>query len=71
MRMVSYCPECGGELTYDPAVKQYVCKSCGIMFTSQQLMEERDKIWARKESGPDQRKKRQKEYLQWWLSKKG
>jgi len=68
--MANYCPECGGELVYDSAIKQYACKSCGLTFTSQQLMEEKDKMWDRRQTEPDQRKKRQREYLQWWLSKK-
>jgi len=33
-------------------------------------MEEKDKMWDRRQAEPDQRKRRQKEYLQWWLSKK-
>ncbi len=68
--MANYCPECGGELVYDPVVKQYACKSCGLTFTHQQLMEERDRMFERREASLDERKKRQKEYLKWWLSKK-
>ncbi|MGQ9543008.1 MAG: TFIIB-type zinc ribbon-containing protein [Candidatus Bathyarchaeia archaeon] len=69
--MSNYCPECGGELTYDPALKQYICKSCGLTFTYQQLIEEREKMIERQASALDDlRKKRQKEYLKWWLSKK-
>jgi len=68
--MANYCSECGGELAYDPIVKQYVCKSCGLTFTYQQLMEEKDRILERKDAELDRRKKRQDEYLRWWLSKK-
>jgi hypothetical protein len=69
--MSNYCPECGGELIYDPALKQYICKSCGLTLTYQQLMEEKERMIDRQASTLDDlRKKRQKEYLKWWLSKK-
>lgn len=68
--MANYCPECGGELGYDPVIKQYACKSCGLTFTSQQLMEEKDKMFDRREGILNQKKKRQDDYLKWWLSKK-
>ncbi|OGD54233.1 hypothetical protein A3K80_07845 [Candidatus Bathyarchaeota archaeon RBG_13_38_9] len=68
--MARFCPECGGELTYDPVLKHNICKSCGLTFTPQQLMEAKDEIMDRRETTFDQRKKRQNEYLKWWLSKK-
>ncbi len=68
--MPYYCLECGGNLSYDSALKQYVCKSCGLTFTFQQLMEGKDKMYGNRETGEEQRKRKQKEYLKWWLSKK-
>lgn len=66
-RLPHYCLECGGDLAYDPALRQYVCKSCGLTFTLQQLLEAKGRFSNYQE---DIRKKRQKEYLKWWLSKK-
>ena len=68
--MANYCAECGGELKYDPALKHLICRSCGLTFTHQQLMEDKDKLFESRESLFDQKKKKQKEYLNWWLSKK-
>jgi len=65
-----YCPECGGEMQYILATKRYVCKSCGLSLTRQELFELRQKLRPRFESEEDQRTKERKEYLQWWLSKK-
>ncbi len=65
----NYCLECGGILSYDSALKQYACKSCGLTVSAQQLMEGRIKIRER-ESPEEQRRRKQNEYLKWWLSKK-
>ncbi len=62
-----YCLECGGDLTYDPTLKQYICKSCGLTFTMQQLIESRD---ISDNSKKEEKKQRQNDYLKWWLSKK-
>jgi hypothetical protein len=67
--LAQYCLECGGTLSYDPVLKQYSCKSCGLTFTFQQLLEGRGQLLDR-ESGDEQKRRRQKEYLNWWLSKK-
>jgi DNA-directed RNA polymerase subunit RPC12/RpoP len=68
--MPNYCLECGGELTYDKSLKQYSCKSCGLTFTFQQLMEDKDKTFVRNINDDEIKKNKQKEYLKWWLSKK-
>ena len=65
----NYCLECGGVLSYDSALKQYTCKSCGLTVNFQQLMEGLNKIRDR-ETPEEQRKRKQNEYLKWWLSKK-
>ncbi len=65
-----FCPECGGELRYDPASKHYICKSCGLSLSYQELMELKDKYQPDTESEDDRRKKRRKEYLDWWFSKR-
>ncbi|HXX72259.1 MAG TPA: hypothetical protein VEI80_01080 [Candidatus Acidoferrales bacterium] len=61
--------ECGGILTYDSALKQYTCKSCGLTTSAQQLMEGRIRLRER-ESPEEQRRRKQNDYLKWWLSKK-
>jgi tRNA(Ile2) C34 agmatinyltransferase TiaS len=65
-----YCPECGGEMRYISATKRYVCKSCGIMLTHQELIELREQMRPGVASEEEQRQKERREYLKWWLSKK-
>ena len=65
-----YCPECGGQMRYISLTKHYVCRSCGLSVTAQELIEMRDRIRSRVEPQEDERKKLRKEYLQWWLSSK-
>jgi transposase-like protein len=65
-----YCPECGGEMKYMPSTKRYVCKSCGLSVTLQELIELREKLRPSMESLEEEQKKRRKEYLKWWFSKK-
>jgi DNA-directed RNA polymerase subunit RPC12/RpoP len=66
----NYCLECGGDLSYDSVLKQYTCRSCGMTFTAQELMEGREKLFETRDSSEEERKRRQKDYLKWWLSKK-
>ncbi len=66
-----FCPECGGEMYYDTLLKRYACRSCGLSLTYQELIEMKEKL--RHSPGTDEtekRKKRRKEYLDWWFSKK-
>ena len=65
-----YCPECGGEMKYISLTKRYVCKSCGISLTHQELIELRQQLRPGIVSEEEQRQKKRKEYLKWWLSKK-
>lgn len=65
-----YCPECGGEMRYVISTKLYVCKSCGLSVTNQELMELREKNRSNEETAEDVKQNRRKEYLKWWLSKK-
>jgi len=63
-----YCPECGGEMRYIAATRHYVCQSCGLSVTQQELIELREKL---RTSVEDNEKERwRKEYLKWWLSSK-
>jgi DNA-directed RNA polymerase subunit M/transcription elongation factor TFIIS len=65
-----YCPECGGDMHYEAAIKRYICKSCGLQVTQQELMELRDKNRPEEETEEEVRANRRKEYLKWYLSKK-
>ncbi len=58
------CPECSGELDYEPNTRHFVCKKCGLYVTREQIYDIKDK------DRPEQKKSRQDEYLDWWLSKK-
>jgi hypothetical protein len=41
-----------------------------MTFTAQELMEGREKLFETRDSSDEERKRRQKDYLKWWLSKK-
>ncbi|MEM2927100.1 MAG: hypothetical protein QW220_00540 [Candidatus Bathyarchaeia archaeon] len=67
--MPKYCPECGGELRYDPEHKLYTCRSCGLTLNIDELIRIQDEARL-KESEEERRRRERKEYLKWWLSKK-
>jgi predicted RNA-binding Zn-ribbon protein involved in translation (DUF1610 family) len=69
-KMVNYCPECGGEIQYISLTKHYVCKSCGLSCTGQELNDLHDKNRPADETEEEVRQNRRKEYLKWYLSKK-
>mgnify|MGYP002616689005 CR=1 FL=1 len=48
MAIISFkCPNCGGELIFDPATQKYKCEYCNSLFTQEELdamsVEERDR----------------------------
>ncbi|PCN51034.1 hypothetical protein B6U99_01480 [Candidatus Geothermarchaeota archaeon ex4572_27] len=57
------CPECAGEMRYDRSLRRYICTSCGVMMTLDEILEEIDR---RREERRDVKD----EYLEWWLSRK-
>ncbi len=57
-------------MQYMISTKHYVCKSCGLSVTQQELMELREKLRPNVESEEEEREKQKKEYLKWYLSKK-
>jgi len=65
-----YCTECGGELHYESLTKRYVCKSCGLSLTPQDLYESREKLKPRYETDEEQHRQQRKDVLNWYLSKK-
>ena len=70
MIIMPYCPECGNEMKYDSLLKRYICKGCGLSLTSQELLELKDKLKPEQDETDDERKKRRKDYLDWWFSSK-
>lgn len=65
--LVNFCPECGGDLKFDPVSKDLVCKSCGLFASREKLDEIRDK---RKDQLKDGRKALHDDYLEWWQTSK-
>lgn len=61
------CPECGGDFTYDRREQRYVCRSCGLTMTR----EEYDSSVKKKMGKTNEKDSLRREYLKWWLSKKG
>ena len=57
-------------MQYMLGTKHYVCKSCGLSVTQQELMELREKLRPNMETEEEERQKKKKEYLKWYLSKK-
>ena len=57
-------------MQYMIGTKHYVCKSCGLSVTQQELMELREKLRPNLESKEEERERKKKEYLKWYLSKK-
>jgi len=55
---------------YAITTKHYICKSCGLSVTQQELVELREKLKPSEETAEEERENRRKEYLKWWLSKK-
>lgn len=64
----NFCPECGGVMTYETATKRYICTSCGLYLTREEILDLKDK--RRVELEDKKKKKERDEYLEWWLSKK-
>jgi len=57
------CPECAGEMKYNKALRLYVCTSCGLMLTLDEILEESERRRNREKDFKE-------EYLEWWLSRK-
>ena len=57
---MTYCPECGGEMHYAIATKHYICKSCGLSVTQQELMGTARKTKTKNETDEEEREKRKK-----------
>ncbi|RLF21821.1 MAG: hypothetical protein DRN15_10490 [Thermoprotei archaeon] len=69
--MVKGCPECGGELKFDPRRKLYVCLNCGLTLTREEYFMVREEIKRLiYQETEDEKEKWRREYLKWWLSSK-
>ncbi|MEM2125286.1 MAG: TFIIB-type zinc ribbon-containing protein [Candidatus Methanosuratincola sp.] len=66
--MSDVCPECGGLLKFDPSRKRYVCQSCGLSLSREEIDEIRYKNQRLNEE--DEKERVRKEYLKWWATKK-
>jgi hypothetical protein len=56
---------------YDTLLKRYICKSCGLSLTYQELIEMKEKLrYSPETDETEKRNKRRKEYLDWWFAKK-
>ena len=55
---------------YISLTKNYVCKSCGLSCTGQELNDLHDKNRPDYETDDEIKQARRKEYLKWYLSKK-
>lgn len=69
VKILRFCPDCGGTMFYDRETRQYVCNSCGASYTIQELIVRRERELALKDE-QERRKRQKEEYLAWWLSKK-
>jgi hypothetical protein len=67
MHLANFCPECGGDLKFDPNSKNFLCKSCGIFASREKIDELRDK--AENES-VNKRRQLHDDYLDWWQTSK-
>jgi len=64
-----FCPECGGILKYEPPLKQFICSSCGLMYTREKLDEDKGRMFEADDEKAKATKKR-RDALKWWLNKK-
>lgn len=60
------CPECGGKMIYNRSSKTYICTSCGLVLTREQLDEMRESLLREYE---EESRSKAKEYLEWWLGR--
>jgi len=65
-----FCPECGGVLFYDIPMKRYLCKSCGLYVTKDEISNLKDKNRSRADNNDTKKSRDHDEYLDWWLKKK-
>jgi DNA-directed RNA polymerase subunit M/transcription elongation factor TFIIS len=65
--LASFCPECGGELKFDPISKNFICKNCGLFASREKIDELRYKA---EDESMDKRRLMHDGYLEWWQTSK-
>jgi hypothetical protein len=65
--LANFCPECGGELKFDPISRNFICKSCGLFASREKIDELRDK---EEDRSIDKRRRLHNDYLDWWQASK-
>ncbi|MCS7098621.1 MAG: transposase [Candidatus Methanomethyliaceae archaeon] len=63
------CPECGGNMRFQASIRRYVCLSCGLSLTRDEIDEIRAK-YRDEMKGKEEEKEKKKEYIKWWTSSK-
>ncbi|MDH5806345.1 MAG: hypothetical protein QXW62_01330 [Candidatus Methanomethylicaceae archaeon] len=61
------CPECGGDMRFQSSIRRYVCLSCGLSLTRDEI----DEIKAKYKSEiKNEKEEIKKEYIKWWTKSK-
>lgn len=61
------CPECGGDMRFQSSIRRYVCLSCGLSLTRDEI----DEIKAKYRSEiKNEKEEVKKEYMKWWTKSK-
>ncbi len=75
MNALATCPECGGISKWNPPF--YVCSVCGLALRRQEyermVDKQKEALWEAQEEqneGTDKKRKRNREYLDWYLGSK-
>ena len=67
IKLVKFCPECGGDLKMDSSTRNFICKSCGLFASRDKIEELKDKSQI---SSSDSKERTHADYLDWWQSSK-
>lgn len=57
------CPECNGYMRYDRRLKVYICTSCGLMLSRDEIERYRRRNYVDEED----EKSEIEEYYEWWI----
>ena len=74
MKTLATCPECGGISKWNPPF--YVCSVCGLALRRQEyerlVDKQKEALWEAQQQSEemDKKRKRNKDYLDWYLGKK-
>ena len=71
-KKVTICPECAGNMKYDRNARLLVCQRCGLAVTRNELDKMRAELrkFVEVENTEDEKRRRRKDYLDWYLSQK-